>query len=246
VGEGIAARLGDAGTPVTIVEVDPGRAAQLVARGFTVTTGDAGTAETLEAAGGLRADLLLACTGRDDENLVISLVARHRLEIPHVVAWMNEDCHRWLFDEAWGIDAAVSAASSLLHLIEETTEPDQTNRLAQLPGVGLVLVEAVISATSGARGHLIADLPLAHGDLAAAVVRRGRPMPTDAAGHLRTGDRVLVLTKPDGEVRVHRAFSPDGPGVPDGPGHPTDARGAVGGAQAGTAGPHRTEGGGGA
>jgi trk system potassium uptake protein TrkA len=211
VGEQVAVALVAAGNTVALVEVDPRRSALLAGRGFAVTTGDAAVAETLEAAGGLRADVLVACTGRDDENLVISVLARRLLEIPRVVARVTDEGHRWLFDETWGVDAAISSAGSLVSLIEEATGSARTVRLADLSAVGLVLVEATVTGASAARGHLVADLPLAHGDLAAAVVRRGRSMPAAEAHRLRAGDRVLVITGPEGEGGVHRAFYPEGP-----------------------------------
>lgn len=215
VGEQVATALVDAGNAVVLVDSDPERTARLAGRGLTVTTGNAGVADTLEEAGALRADVLVACTGRDDENLVISLLARRRLEVPRVVALVNDEGHRWLFDEAWGVDAAISSAGSLVNLIEEATGSVRVVRLADLSAIGLVLVEATVSAGSAARGRPVAELGLAHGDLVAAVVRRGRSMPAAEVQHLRSGDRVLVLTAPDGEERVRRAFYPEGPGHPD-------------------------------
>jgi trk system potassium uptake protein TrkA len=216
VGEQVAVALAGAGNAVALVDVDPERAAQLAGRGFTVTTGDAGVADTLEEAGALRADVLVACTGRDDDNLVISLLARRRLEVPRVVALVNDEGHRWLFDDTWGVDAAISSAGSLVNLIEEATGSVRIVRLADLSAIGLVLVEATVTAASAARGRPLSDLALVHGDLVAAVVRHGRSMPAAEVQHLRSGDRVLVLTAPDGEERVHRAFYPDTPVPPGG------------------------------
>ncbi|MHB1554670.1 MAG: potassium channel family protein [Acidimicrobiales bacterium] len=212
VGTQVAVALVDAGNAVTLVEADPRRTAQLTERGLTVVTGDAGVATTLEEAGGLRADVLVACTGQDPENLLISLLARRRLEIPRIVARVRDEGHRWLFDETWGVDAAISSAGSLVQLIEEATGSARTVRLADLAAAGLVLVEATVTTTSAARGQLVADLALDRHDLAAAVIRHGRSVTTAAARQLRAGDRVLVITRPGGEEHVHRVFYPDDPG----------------------------------
>ncbi|MDA8312332.1 MAG: TrkA family potassium uptake protein [Actinomycetota bacterium] len=214
VGTQVAVALVDAGNTVTLVDLDPGRAAQLAGRGLGVVVGDAAVAATLEEAGGLRADVLVACTGQDPENLVISLLARRRLEFPRVVARVKDERHRWLFDETWGVDAAISSAGSLVHLIEEATGSARTVRLADLSAVGLVLVEATVGATSAARGRLVTDLGLDRHDLAAAVIRHGRSIPTTAARQLRVGDRVLVITRPGGEDGVQRVFYPDDAGTP--------------------------------
>ena len=205
----VARALQDSSNQVTVVEVDSKRAASLTTAGMEVVTGNAGVAATLEAAGALRANVLVACTGRDEENLVISLLAKRRLEIPRVVARVNDDANRWLFDESWGIDAAISSASALVALIEEATGSAQTIRLADLAAVGLVLLEANVNASSAAKGRSVAELSLSDSDLVAALVRHGKPMSIDEATHLRVGDRVLVVTDPDGEARVHRAFYPD-------------------------------------
>lgn len=85
-------------------------------------------AATLEEAGALRADVLVACTGLDEDNLVISLLARRHLDIPRVVALVNDDANHWVFGEPWGVDAAVSAAAALVALIEKTPGPGGAGR----------------------------------------------------------------------------------------------------------------------
>ena len=197
-----------AGNTVAIVEEDPARATALTARGLQVITGNACAPGRLEAAGALHADVLVACTGRDEDNLIISMMARRRFDVPRIVATVRDDANRWLFDASWGVDAAISAASALVTLIEEATGSAQTVRLADLAGSGLTLVETNITAASAARGKTVADLRLPPGDTVATVVRRGSTVPVNPALRLRTGDRVLVVTGPDGEKRIHDAFYP--------------------------------------
>lgn len=208
IGQRVAQAVHAGGNTVTIVEEDPVRAAQLTARGLQVVTGNACAPGRLEAAGALHANVLVACTGRDEDNLIISLMARRRFEVPRIVATVRDDANRWLFDASWGVDAAISAASALVNLIEEATGSEQTVRLADLAGSGLTLVETNITAASAARGKTVADLHLPPGDTVATVVRRGSTVPVDPALRFRTGDRVLVVTGPDGEKRIHDAFYP--------------------------------------
>jgi len=200
VGEQVAQALETSG--------NAGRASQLSARGVHVVAGNACAPRRLEAAGALHADVLVACTARDEENLVISMLARRHFDIPRVVATVRDDANRWLFDESWGVDAAVSSAGALVALIEEATGSARTVRLADLGAVGLVLVEVNVTAASTARGRILGEVPLAEGDLVAAVVRHGRPLPVSDALSLQVGDRVLVLTGPGGETRVDGAFYP--------------------------------------
>ena len=208
VGQRVAQAVHAAGNTVAIVEEDPARATALTARGLQVITGNACAPGRLEAAGALHADVLVACTGRDEDNLIVSVLARRRFDVPRIVATVRDDANRWLFDASWGVDAAISAASALVTLIEEATGSAQTVRLADLAGSGLTLVETNITAASAARGKTVADLHLPPGDTVVTVVRRGRTVPADPALRFRTGDRVLVVTGPDGEKHVHDAFYP--------------------------------------
>ncbi len=209
VGKRVAQALHASGNTVTVVEEDPARAAELTARSLQVVTGNACAPGRLEAAGALHADVLVACTGRDEDNLIVSVMARHRFEVPRIVAAVRDDANRWLFDASWGVDAAISAASALVTLIEEATGSAQTVRLADLAGAGLALVETNITAVSAARGKTVADLHLPPGVTVVTVVRHGRTIRADPALRFRTGDRVLVVTGADGENRIHDAFYPE-------------------------------------
>lgn len=118
VGAQVARALMASSNQVIVVESDKERSASLVARGLEVVTGNASVATSLEAAGALRADVLVACSERDEENLVIAFIAKRHLEIPRVIARINDDANRWLFDAFWGVDAAISSASALVALID--------------------------------------------------------------------------------------------------------------------------------
>ena len=212
VGEQVAQALQASGNTVTVIEVDAARAAALRDRGMQVVTGNACGPGRLEAAGALHADVLVACTGGDDDNLVISVLARRHFEIGRVVATVHDDTNRWLFDQDWGVDAAISSASALVGLIEEATGSARTVRLADLADRGLVLVEVNVTAASAAADATVSELALPGGDLVAAVIRHGRAIPGEGALRLALGDRVLVVTDPQGEHAVHDAFYPDAKG----------------------------------
>jgi trk system potassium uptake protein len=211
VGQRVAQALHAAGNTVVIVEADAGRAQQLTAHGLQVITGSACLPRRMEAAGALHADVLVACTGLDEENLIISLLARRRFEIPRIVATVRDDANRWLFDTDWGVDAAVSSASALVTLIEEATGSARTIRLANLAS-GLALVETNITSASPVPGKTVAELDLPRGAVVTAIVRAGSTLPAGRARRLRVGDRVLlVVTGPDDEQRVHDVFYPETP-----------------------------------
>ena len=213
VGQRVAQALHAAGNTVVIVEADAGRAQQLTTRGLQVVTGSACLPRRLEAAGALHTDVLVACTGLDEENLIISLLGRRHFEIPRIVAAVRDDANRWLFGTDWGVDAAISSASALVTLIEEATGSARTLHLADLAS-GLALVETNITSASPAPGKTVAELDLPRGAVVTAIVREGTPLPAGQVRELRVGDRVLVVTGPDGEQRVHDAFYPGTPNPP--------------------------------
>lgn len=209
VGEQVARALGDLGNTVTVIEESPTRAGELSVRGLHVITGSASSPRRLEAAGALHADVLVACTGRDEENLVVAVLARRHFEIARVVATVRDEANRWLFDQSWGVDAAISSASSLVALIESATGSTRTVYLTDLPHAGLVLIEVGVTLESRAAGQPVASLSLGDRDLVAAVLRERSILAPDVHFRFQIGDRVLVVTDPDRESAVRDAFYDD-------------------------------------
>ena len=117
VAEQVAGALQSAGDEVTVIDTDPGREAALTAAGLRSVRGDAAIPSTLEAAGALRADVIVACTRSDEDNLVISLLAKKHFKVPQVVARVNDPANEGLFNESWGVDALVSPSTALVSMI---------------------------------------------------------------------------------------------------------------------------------
>jgi trk system potassium uptake protein TrkA len=120
VGVYIAADLKEAGHDVLLIEQDP----DLVARvrgsldvGWFVA--DACEVSSLHEAGMQDVDVMVAATGDDEDNLVISLLAKQEFAVPRVVARINHPKNEWLFNESWGVDVSVSTPHLLTALVEE-------------------------------------------------------------------------------------------------------------------------------
>lgn len=123
-GTQIAQVLAAAGNDVTLADVDADRIAALQGHlAARLLVGDACEPIFLGNAGAHTADLVIAVTGRDEDNLVIGLLAERQFAVPRVVARINDEENAWLFDQRWGIDIAVLAATPLISLIEEATGP---------------------------------------------------------------------------------------------------------------------------
>lgn len=119
--EQVAEALHKAGDEVTVIDTDAGRESALAKAGLRAVRGDAIVPSTLEAAGALRADVLVACTRSDEDNLVISLLAKKHFSVPRVIARVNDPANESLFDESWGVDALVSPSTALVTMIRQAT-----------------------------------------------------------------------------------------------------------------------------
>jgi trk system potassium uptake protein len=201
------ARVLVANNEVTLIDVDDGLVDRL--RGHLraqVLWGDACDPAVLEEAGALRADVLVATTGDDEDNLVISLLAKRQFDVPRVVARNNYPENRWLFDERWGVDVAVSASATLLSLIQEATGSAETVDLLQLGTAGVRMIETTIGESSAAVGKTLADISLPPSTVIATVIRAGAPHVPGGSFSLRAGDEVILVSESATEKQIQGAF----------------------------------------
>ncbi len=205
-GEGVARTLAGEGHDVVVIENDVARVEDLRGHGLRVVVGNATSPRILEVAGGLRAGVVIVCVSRDEDALVIAALARRHFQIARVVAVVREEDHRWLFDEGWGVDVAISSASVFATLVESAASATSTVRASHLLDDHLALVEVVVDADSSVRGVVVSALPLPPGDVVASVVRDGTVLSLTAELRLEVGDLVLVVTKSGDETMVRRAF----------------------------------------
>ncbi|WP_340560093.1 potassium channel family protein [Streptomyces sp. GSL17-111] len=207
-GAHIARVLTAARNEVTLVDADDERVAELAGRmpGVRLLAGDACEPALLEHAGALTADLVIATTGADEDNLVVGLLAKRRFAVPRVAARVNDDDNAWLFDERWGVDVAVPADTPLISLIEEATGAADTVALLRLGKAGVDIIETALTARSRAVGRPLGEVPLPEGTVVATIVRDGRPTVPGPTVRLRAGDEVLLVSHAATEEEIHAAF----------------------------------------
>lgn len=206
-GTQVAQVLTAARNDVSLVELDDDRVAELEGRlPVRLVLGDACETAVLEHANALTADLLVATTGGDEDNLVISLLAKRRFDVPRVVARVNDAENAWLFDHRWGVDTAVPAATPLISLIEEATGATDTVALLRLSRAGVDIVETVLTPRSRAAGRTLAEVVLPEGTVIATVVRAGQPTAPTPDMRLRPGDELLVVSHAATEQQIRAAF----------------------------------------
>lgn len=192
---------------LTVIDSDPARIAGLTGHlRARLVVGDACEPSILEQADAHRADLLIAATGEDEDNLVISLLAKRHFAVSRVAARINDPDNAWLFDARWGVDIAVPAADSLISLIEEAAGASDTVALIRLAKAGVNVIETSITTASRSAGRRIEDIDLPTGSVVATVIRDGHPTVPAGSFVLTPGDEVLVVSDHATDSEVHRAF----------------------------------------
>jgi trk system potassium uptake protein TrkA len=207
VGANVARSLLDMGHEVTIVEQRRPRFERLQQEfGENVLMGDATELFVLERAGIARPPhLVLAVTGDDEDNLVISQMAREGYGVPKVIARVNDPRNQEHFD-LLGITQTVCATSGILGLVAHEVPEHGLVRLLELRREGLELVEVQIDADSPSAGKRVAGLRLPEGSNLISVVRNGEPHIADSTTVLRPGDQVLAILQPGKEDELRRAL----------------------------------------
>jgi trk system potassium uptake protein TrkA len=195
-GSQIAYALGGPGSEVTVIDTvrdhlnamkEPVHARRIA--------GDACDLAVLERAGGRAAELLIAATGDDEDNLVISLLAKRQLGVARVVARVNDPDNAWLFDSRWGVDVALPAETALISLIQEAAGASDTVALMRLASAGVNIIETTIEARSRGAGRTLSELQLPPGCVVVAVIRHGRPSVPGPTWRLEPGDELLVVAQ---------------------------------------------------
>jgi trk system potassium uptake protein TrkA len=208
VGTYIAGELAEAGHDVLIVELDPERVTQAELSGFpdgaAWLNADGCEVSELAAAHPETADVVVAVTGDDEDNLVVSLLAKQEFGVPRVVARINNPDNEWLFNETWGVDVAVSTPHLLTALVEEAVSVGSFVRLLSLGGDRARLSEVTLAATSPANGRQIVDLGFPRDSTVVAVLRNDRVVVPRGDTTLNEGDEVMVLVTSESEERVRR------------------------------------------
>ena len=203
VGTAIARDLHANGHDVLVLEQDPDLVERLRPElDVTWRAADACEVSSLDAAGMATVDVVVAATGDDEDNLVISLLAKQEFAVPRVVARVNNSKNQWLFNESWGVDVSVSTPQLLTALVEEAVSEGALVRLLQFQGGSAHLVEVTLADDSPAASVAIADLGIPRDASLVAVVRDDRVVVPRGDTVLQAGDEVLVLVTADAEQAV--------------------------------------------
>jgi trk system potassium uptake protein len=208
VGWNLARELIGKGNEVTVIESEPSRFAMVEEElEHAVHYGDGSELWVLERAGVARADMVIAVTGDDEDNILICQVAREKYGVERVIARCNNPRNLQHF-ELLGIKPAISATDLILRLIEHEVPRYGFLHLLDLPQERLEIIEIEVAEGSPAAGVHVKDLGLPDGSLAIAILRHGTGFVPLADSVIEAGDEVLIVLDTGLEAKITERFQP--------------------------------------
>jgi trk system potassium uptake protein TrkA len=207
VGFQLAKELVEANHEVLIIEQDAQKCAEITDElGDIVMEGDGCEATVLEKAGTQRADMLLAVTGDDEDNLVSCQVAKERFNVARTVARINNPKNEEIFRKLQ-VDITVSATSAIMAHIEQELPTHHLIPLMKLKGSGLEIVEVRIPDDSRVVGQPIKNILLPYQSMISLVVGEdGQPKVPSGETILHAGDEVVAVTMHESEESLREAL----------------------------------------
>jgi trk system potassium uptake protein len=166
--------------------------------GAVVMLGDGAEASTLAAAGAGRADVVIAVTGDDEDNLVICQMAKHRFNVDRTIARVNNPKNEELFRKL-GIDVTVNPTNVILSLIEQQIPDRHFVHLLALRHAKLAVVEASVHADSPISGRTLAEIRLPNETSMVAVLRGSDVIVPTGQTQILPGDEVIAITRQESE-----------------------------------------------
>lgn len=202
VGRSIARELIDNHHEVLLLDKDQTKVQQGSLTGATMIVADACEISSMDEAGLMDCQVVVAATGDDKVNLVVSLLAKTEYGVPRVVARVNHPKNEWLFDESWGVDVAVSTPRMLSALVEEAVEVGDLVRLMTFRQGNANLVELTLSQLAPVVGRRIDSVAWPSDTALVAIVREGRVITPTPEDTLEAGDELLFVSSEDQEASL--------------------------------------------
>jgi trk system potassium uptake protein TrkA len=163
--------------------------------------------KVLVAAGIREADVLVACTSNDTDNLVLCYLAHTLYHVPRTIGRINNPRHAWLFNEKLHVNVALNESSILAHLIGEEMSLGDMMTLLKLRRGQFSLVEVVIPLGVKAAGAAIKDVTLPDQCVIVAILRKGQMIVPRGEIIMEAGDEVLAITDNDGAEQLAELFT---------------------------------------
>ena len=193
VGRAVALELLDHGHEVTLIDKKPDQLRVASVADAEWILADACSPEALSEAGLREADVVLAATGDDKANLVISLLAKTEFAIPRVVARLNNPKNEWLFNASWGVDVPVSTPRIMTALVEEAISVGTPVKLFAFHSAQEAMYAFVLPENSPIIAKSIADVAFPPRVVLSAILRDGEPFVPRPDDQYESGDELVLL-----------------------------------------------------
>jgi trk system potassium uptake protein len=196
------------GHDVTVIENRPERADYVMTRmpDVSVIRGDGCEPAVLDRANLGHADLVAALTGDDEDNLVVSFLAKTTHQVPMVFARTNHPKNEWMFTKQWGVDVAISTAQIIADLIEKEVSLGDVITLMRLSAENMVIDGVTLPPEAAAVGKTLVELNLPKCAHVMAIISNGEIVVPRGDTMLSAGDEVLILSECGNETPLRKTF----------------------------------------
>lgn len=205
VGRSIAKELVAAGHEIMLIERDAHQFDPPVVEQAEWVLADACELASLEEAGIETCDVMIAATGDDKVNLVVSLLSKTEFAVKRVVARVNDPNNEWLFTPAWGVDVAVSTPRILAAMVEEAVSVGGLVQLLTLRQGQANLVEITLPDGTPMAGQPARSIDLPRDAALVAILRGGRVIVPTEDDSVEAGDELLFVAAPEVEPAIRAA-----------------------------------------
>lgn len=202
VGRSIARELVTGGHDVTLIDKRSSVFSADPVDGADQQVGDACELSVLERLDVQAADVVVAATGDDKANLVVSLLAKTEFAVSRVVARVNDPRNEWLYDERWGVDVAVSTPRLMVSVVEEAVSVGDVVRLMTLRRGGANLVSVTLPEQTPLAGRPVSRVRFPRDAALVAILRAGRVIAPEPDVPFEPGDELVVVAPEEAEAAV--------------------------------------------
>jgi trk system potassium uptake protein TrkA len=207
VGRSIAGELLENGHDVLLIDKNPNSISVERVPTAEWLLADACEITSLDEAALQRCHVVIAATGDDKVNLVVSLLAKTEYGVPRVVARVNNPKNEWLFNESWGVDVAVSTPRLMSALVEEAVSVGDLVRLMRFSQGNANLVELTLAGDTELVGTRVGDVRWPTDTALVTIIREGRVLVPGSDDTLEAGDELLFVAAQEREEELERLLS---------------------------------------
>ncbi len=208
VGRSIASELLENGHEVLLIDKEPSAIKVSSVPSAEWLLADACEVTSLEEAALHECQVVVAATGDDKVNLVVSLLAKTEYGVPRTVARVSNPKNEWMFDEAWGVDVAVSMPRLMTALVEEAVSVGDLVRIFTFQQSNTDMVELTLPSDSPCVGRRVGDIAWPTDTALVAIIRESKPIVPSPDDPLEAGDELLFVATPETGTDLEELLAP--------------------------------------